>query len=147
MRGERCKCTTYISTQKILHVYVFVNTCKVSLREQIFELVPFQSCKPLPETEPEFPNSEGDEDYNYDNYGDFTLKSGASGNTCTGGKVCCELKEESKVEEPKVEEIVCTSMGNYQCLPSDVSDICLINYFKNLVFFVCSNVELMILVK
>ena len=84
----------------------------------------FQSCKPLPETEPEFPNSEGDEDYNYENYGDFTLKSGASGNTCSGGKVCCEPKEEPKVEEPKVEEIVCTSMGNYQCLPSDVSKFC-----------------------
>ena len=60
-----------------------------------------QSCK-----EPEVPE--------YGDYIDFSLKSGSSGNTCSGGKVCCEPKEEPKV-------VVCQSKENHMCVPSNVS--------------------------
>ena len=66
----------------------------------------FQSCKA--------PTSDDYDDIDYDSYGDFTLKAGSSGNTCSGGKVCCEPKEEPKVIE-------CQSMENHKCVPSNVS--------------------------
>ena len=63
----------------------------------------------------------GSDDSGEIDYGDlFEVKNGASNKTdCESGTVCC-------VPKPKVTEIVCTSMENYQCLPSDVSKFCYI---------------------
>ena len=63
-----------------------------------------QSCKPPPEPEYE----------DYGDYGDLGLKSGASSNTCSSGKVCCEPKVETRV-------VACQSMENHKCVPSNVS--------------------------